>query len=117
MGIYEGQRQQELRALMCAFPEGGSATPIVICRANLRMTDVGDFLNTVLEVNESSSWRIQAMGLMGNGVVYLAFSDFPGGDVPVQHVADTVANLRDAAANVGGNLIVEASPNNAQKSN
>ena len=74
------------------------------------MTDVGDFINTSLEVNESVPWRVRATGLMGNGVVYVIFSDFPDGEVPVQHVADTVANLRDAAANVGGNLIVESAP-------
>ena len=110
VGVYEGQRQQELWASMCAFPEDGSATPIVICRANLRMTDVGDFVNTVLEMNDSSSWRVRATGLMGNGVVYVIFSEFPDGEVPVQEVVDTVANLRDAAANVGGNLIVESAP-------
>ena len=110
VGVYEGQRQQELQASMCAFPEGRSATSTVICRANLRMTDVGDFLNTVLEVNDSSSWRVRVMGLMGNGVVYVIFSDFPDGEVPVQAVAGTVENLRDAAANVGGNLIVESAP-------
>ena len=108
VGVYEGQQQQELRTSMCTFPEDGSATPIVICRANLRKTDIGDFVNTTLEVNESVSWRVRATGLMGNGVVYVIFSDFPDGEVPVQHVADLLANLRDAAANVGGNLIVES---------
>ena len=108
--VYEGQRQQELLALMCAFPEDEATTPTVICRANLRMTDVGNFLNTASEVNDSSSWRMRAMGLMGNGIVYLAFSDFSDDEVPVQAVADTVTNLRDAAANVGGNLIVESAP-------
>lgn len=107
--VYEGQ-QQELRASMCAFPEDESASPIVICRANLRMTDVEGFVNTVLDVNESAAWRVRAMGLMGNGIVYVGFSDFPDGDVPVQHVADTVASLRDTTANVGGNLIVESAP-------
>ena len=95
---------------MCAFPEGGAAAPSVIARANLRITDAGGFLKTALEMNESASWRVRAMGLMGNGVVYLAFSDFPDGDVPAQHVADTVSNLRDAAANLGGNLIIETAP-------
>jgi glycolate oxidase FAD binding subunit len=108
--VYAGQRQQELQRSMCAFPEDGAATPIVVCRANLRMTDVGGFINTVLEANELDSWRVRAMGLMGNGVVYLVFSDFPNGDVPVEHTADAIANLRDAAANVGGNLIVESAP-------
>ena len=107
--VYEGQ-QQELRASMCAFPEDESASSIVICRANLRMTDVEGFVNTVLDVNESAAWRVRAMGLMGNGIVYVVFSDFPDGDVPVQHVADTVASLRDTTANVGGNLIVESAP-------
>ena len=107
--VYEGQ-QQELRASMCAFPEDESASSIVICRANLRMTDVEGFVNTVLDVNESAAWRVRAMGLMGNGIVYVGFSDFPDGDVPVQHVADTVASLRDTTANVGGNLIVESAP-------
>ena len=106
----EGQRQQELQRSMSAFPEGGADPPIIVCRANLRMTDVGGFINTVLEANESASWRVRAMGLMGNGVVYLVFSDFPNGDVPVEQTADAIANLREAAANVGGNLIVEATP-------
>ena len=110
VGVYEGQRQRELQASMCAFPEGRSSTSIVICRANLRMTDVGDFVNAVLGMNDPSSWRVRATGLMGNGVVYVIFSDFPDGEVPVQEVADTIANLRDAAANVGGNLIVESAP-------
>lgn len=108
--IHEGQRQQELRGLMCAFPEGSSAAATVICRANLRITDAGAFVNTALEMNKSASWRMRTMGLMGNGVIYLAFSDFPDGDVPVQQVADAVTNLRDAAADVGGNLIVESAP-------
>ena len=108
--VYEGQRQQKLQASMCAFPEGESAAPIVISRANLRMTDVAGFVNTAVEVNDASTWQVRAMGLMGNGIVYVAFSDFPDGDVPVQYVADTVANLRDAATNVGGNLIVESAP-------
>lgn len=106
----EGQRQQELQRSMSAFPEGGADPPIVVCRANLRMTDVGGFINTVLEANESASWRVRALGLMGNGVVYLVFSDFPNGDVPVEQTADVIANLREAAANVGGNLIVESTP-------
>ena len=110
VGVHEGQRQRELQASMCAFPERESTISTVICRVNLRMTDVGDFVNTVLEVNNSSSWRVRATGLMGNGIVYVIFSDFPDGEVPMQHVADTVANLRDAAANVGGNLIVESAP-------
>ena len=108
--VYEGQRRQELRVSMCAFPEGGSATPTIICRANLRITDTGNFVNAALELNKSAPWRMRAMGLMGNGVVYLAFSDFPNDDVPVQQVANVVTNLRDAAANVGGNLIVESAP-------
>lgn len=108
--VYEGQRQQELRTSMCTFPEGKSAASTVISRANLRITDVGDFVNTAFEVNESTAWQVRTMGLMGNGVVYIIFSDFPDNDVPVQHVADTVANLRDAAGRVGGNLIVEAAP-------
>ena len=108
--VYEGQRQEEIRASMRAFPEGRSASPTVISRANLRMTDIEGFVNTALELNDSSAWRVRAMGLMGNGVVYLAFSDFPDSDVPVQLVADTVASLRGAAVNVGGNLIIESAP-------
>ena len=110
VGIYEGQRQQELRRSMCAFPEDGSAASTVICRANLRITDAREFVNAALAMNKSASWRMRIMGLMGNGVVYLAFSDFPNDDVPVQQVANAVTNLRDAAANVGGNLIVESAP-------
>ena len=108
VGVYEGQRQQELRASMCAFPEGGWASPIVMSRVNLRMTDVEAFINTA--TSNGGPPLVQVMGLTGNGIVYVAFSDFPDGDVPAQHIADTLTNLRDAAANVGGNLIVESAP-------
>ena len=110
VGVYEGQRQQELQEAMCAFPEGSSTASTVISRANLRMTDAGDFVNTTLRVNESAPWRVRTMGLMGNGVVYVIFSDFPDDEVLGQRMAATVASLRDTAANVGGNLIVESAP-------
>ena len=108
--LYEGQRQQELQGAMRAFPQVGAGTPTVVCRANLRMTDVSGFINTALEANESAPWRMRATGLMGSGVVYLVFSEFSNGDVPVEHTAEAIANLREAATNVGGNLIVESAP-------
>jgi glycolate oxidase FAD binding subunit len=74
------------------------------------MTDIEAFINTALATSNDGSPLVQAMGLMGNGIVYVAFSDFPDGDVPAQHVADTLANLRGTAANVGGNLIIESAP-------
>ncbi len=108
--LYDGQQQQELRKAMRAFPEDQSTSPIVVCRANLRMTDVESFINTALAVDKSATWRMRAMGLIGNGVVYITFSHFPDDDLPVQHVTDTITSLREAAINVGGNLIIESGP-------
>jgi glycolate oxidase FAD binding subunit len=110
VGVYEGESQLVLRASMCAFPEGGWASQIVVSKANLRVTDIEDFINIALTTGNDLHSLVQVMGLMGNGIVYVAFSEFPDGDVPVQAIAGALANLRDAAANVGGNLIVESAP-------
>lgn len=127
--VYEGERQRVLRAEMRAFPEGRWAPPpcprgggeenllappraggVTICKANLRMTDVEDFINATLAFGNELHGSVQVMGLMGNGIVYIAFSDSSKGTDELQSVANAIARLRDNALEVGGNLIVESAP-------
>ncbi|MBI1928010.1 FAD-binding oxidoreductase, partial [Candidatus Poribacteria bacterium] len=108
--VYEGERQRALRAAMRAFPESSFTPRHTICRANLRMTDVEDFINATLAFGNELQGSVQVMGLMGNGIVYIAFSDSPKGTDELQSVANAIARLRDNALEVGGNLIVESAP-------
>jgi glycolate oxidase FAD binding subunit len=108
--VYEGERQRALRAAMRAFPEGSFTHRHTICRANLRMTDVEDLINATLAFGNELQGSVQVMGLMGNGIVYIAFSDSPKGTDELQSVASAIARLRDNALEVGGNLILESAP-------
>jgi glycolate oxidase FAD binding subunit len=108
--IYEGQARHHLQIAMRTFPEGSWAPEAVICKANLRRTDVEAFIAAALETAEVLDGRVQMMGLMGNGVVYAVFSEFPGAASSAQSVADAIARLRETTMKMAGNLIVESAP-------
>ena len=110
VGVYEGTPQRDIQTSMRSFPEGSWTSQIVMSKANVPVTDVEGFINTALATNSDLPCLVQVMGLMGSGIVYVAFSDFPENNVLVQPVVDALAQLRDAAAAVGGNLMVESAP-------
>jgi glycolate oxidase FAD binding subunit len=105
--VYDGVRQRDLWASMRAFPECSWTQQMMICKANLRVTDVEGFINTTLTIGNDLHGLVQVMGLMGNGVVYVAFSELAEGTDLVQSVASAIDKLRNHALGIGGNLIVE----------
>ncbi|RMF94486.1 MAG: FAD-binding oxidoreductase [Planctomycetota bacterium] len=110
MELLEGDMQRQLRASMQAFPEGRWAPEVVVCKANLRRTDTARFIPVALSIADALHQSVQVMGLMGNGVVYLAFPDVSSTPDAVEALAKAITQLRHHACDVGGNLIVESAP-------
>ena len=108
--VLEDTDQDALRSSMCAFPEVGRSSQDVVCKANLRMTDVEGFVNTTLETLNTVHVPVQMMGLMGNGVVYIAISEGSEDTDTLQSIAKGIVELREYAIGVGGSLIIESAP-------
>ena len=105
--VYDGVHQRNLRTSMSAFPE--RKPQAIICKVNLRITHVEKFITAAL-AHSNDLRDLRVIGLMGNGTVYVDFS-VTSTDTPLTQIASNViANLRDHAGNVGGNLIVESAP-------
>ena len=105
--VYDGVRQRDLRTSISAFPE--REPQMVICKANLQMTDTEEFIRAALSQSHDLH-DLRAMGLIGNGVVYVAFSVPPNDTALTQFATNVIARLRDKVHGVGGNLIVESAP-------
>ena len=105
--VYDGVNQRDLRTSMSAFPEAKRQE--VVCKANLRMTDVEKFISAALD-HSGDLIDLRVMGLIGNGVVYVAFSLRSGDTALEQFASNVIAGLRNHARNVGGNLTVESAP-------
>ncbi|MFP6724346.1 MAG: FAD-binding oxidoreductase [Candidatus Poribacteria bacterium] len=104
--VYKDQKQSELRSRLCAFPEGKWSDPVVICRINIRPSDVSDFISSVLDIVDPFS--VHAMSHIGNGTVYLILSDFV--EEQFDLLATILTILRNQVANIQGNLILETAP-------
>ena len=105
--VYDGVHQRDIRTSISAFPERKPQT--VTCKANLRMTDTEEFIMTALS-HSHDLHDLRVMGLIGNGVVYVAFSVPPNDTALTQSATNVIARLRDHAHGVRGNLIVQSAP-------
>ena len=108
--VIEDADQHDFRTAVRAFPEGRWSSQVIICKANLRMTDVVNFSNTAIEIIRGLHYSVHMMGLMGNGVVYITISEFPNDADKLQSIAETITKLRKHAISMGGNLIIESAP-------
>ena len=105
--VYDGVHQRNLRTSMSTFPERKPQT--VMCKVNLRLTDAEKFITAAL-AHGDDLLDLRIMGHMGTGVVYVTFS-VPSNDTAfAQFASSVIADLRDFACDVGGNLIVESAP-------
>lgn len=84
------------------FPNVVSELDKVIVKVNLKRTDIANYLDENIEDAD------KAMVLLGNGVIYLKKPISSGADL--QHIANTLTQMRQRAINVGGNLIIESAP-------
>lgn len=102
--------QAEFRSSMCAFPEGHTSSQTIICKVNLRTTDVEEFVNVTQETVNPLHAPMHMMGLMGSGVVYIVISEDSDNTDKLQSIAKAIVELREHAISVGGSLMVESAP-------
>jgi glycolate oxidase FAD binding subunit len=107
--IIQERQAAELVEAMRAFTQASSSHPVIVCKANLRMSDIEGYIEVALEVTNAFECSVRAMGLMGTGQVYLVFSEFAN-TVEPKTIAFTLARLREHASSIGGNLILETAP-------
>lgn len=105
--VYDGARQRNLRTSISAFPERQPRA--IICKANLRMTDIEEFIKATFS-HSRDLHDLHVMGLIGSGIVYVAFSAPQNDTALLQSTTNVIARLRDHARGAGGNLIVESAP-------
>ena len=79
---------------------------MVVSRINIRPSDVGNFISSVLDI--ASPFSVYVMSHVGNGIVYLILSDFIEEQIGL--LANTLTVLRNQVANIRGNLILEIAP-------
>jgi len=99
------EQGKNLRLAVRDFPVNPNrSSNRLVCRVNLRPSDLPNFIDTVLE---SVDVPPQIMALIGKGVIHLAFShpnDHPTG------LVDTIQNLRAQVVANRGNLVIELAP-------
>ena len=104
--VCKDQKQSQLRSLLCAFPEGKRSNSVVVSRINVRPSDVGNFISSVLDIG--SPFSVCVMSHVGHGTVYLILANFV--EKQMDLLANTLTILRNQVANIQGNLILEVAP-------
>ncbi len=102
----EGKSQQRLQETIQEFSADNAETEKVSVKVNLKRTDIAAFVEHIIGTNWTHD--VQMMALLGNGVLYLTIPVTPETDF--QNLADGLAQLRQTALKVEGNLIIETTP-------
>ena len=100
--IIEAESSDSVSQVMQEFPTVDSASRTLLVKVNLKRTDITEFAEQTLEDT------YEMMALLGNGVLY--FKIPLGSDTDFQKLARTLTQMRQRAADVGGNLVIEAAP-------
>ena len=107
--IIQERQAAKLAEAMRTFTQTNPSQQIIVCKVNLRMSDIEEYIGVALEIASALACSVRVMGLMGTGQVYFVFSEFAGMVEPTM-IASTLAELRKHACSVGGNLILETAP-------
>ena len=107
--ITQEHQAAKLAESMRTFAQTNPSQQVVVCKLNLRMSNIAEYIGVVLDVTSALECTVRGMGLMGTGQVYFVFSDFAD-TVEPETIASTLAELRRHASSVGGNLILETAP-------
>ena len=104
--ITKGESRVHLQETIREFPAMDRNTESVIAKLNLKRTGIAEFAAQVMD----ASWArdVQIMALLGSGILYLRIPVTSDTDFKV--LANTLTQLRQSAAEVRGNLIVETAP-------
>ncbi len=107
--IIQEHQAAKLAESMRTFAQTNPSKPVIVCKVNLRMSDIEEYVSVVLDVTSALECTVRGMGLMGTGQVYFVFSEFAD-TVKPEMMASTLAELRKHASRAGGNLILETAP-------
>ena len=107
--IIQERQAAKLAEAMRTFTQTNPSQQIIVCKVNMRMSDIEEYIGVALEIASALACSVRVMGLMGTGQVYFVFSEFAGMVEPTM-IASTLAELRKHACSVGGNLILETAP-------
>ena len=107
--IIEGGGAANLAEAMRAFTQANPSQRVIVCKANLRMSDIGEYVGVAFEATKVLECSVRVMALMGTGQVYLVFSECTD-TVEPETIASALSKLRELASNIGGNLILETAP-------
>ena len=107
--IIQERQAAKLAEAMRTFTQTNPSQQIIVCKVNLRMSDIEEYIGVALEIASALACSVRVMGLMGTGQVYFVFSEFAGMVEPTM-IVSTLAELRKHACSVGGNLILETAP-------
>ena len=104
--IIQERQSAKLVEAMRAFTQADPSRQVIVCKVNLRMSDIEEYIGIALDVSSDLVCSTRVMGLMGTGQVYFVLSEFADTIKP-QVIASTLVELRKHASNVDGNLILE----------
>ena len=104
--VIEGEAQQRLEGAIQEFHADTRNPETVIVKLNLKRTDIAGMAERIAD----SEWagRPGMMAFLGSGVLYVIVPI--GLDADFQAVAGRLTDLREAAVECQGNLIIEAAP-------
>jgi len=105
----EEAQAQSLVEAMHAFSEDNQLQKNIVCKVNLRMTDIHSYVKAALESSNALGRSIRVMALMGTGQVYLVFSELSK-TIENRTAANALTKLREHTMRIGGNLTIEAAP-------
>ena len=104
--IVEGESQRHIQETIQEFSANNENIEKIIVKINLKRTDIAEFSEQI--IGESWTHNAQMMALLGNGVLYLTIPIVPETDF--QALSDVLAQLRQSALEMRGNLIIETAP-------
>lgn len=102
----EDESQQHIQETIQEFSANNENIEKIIVKVNLKRTDIAEFSEQI--IGESWTHNAQMMALLGNGVLYLTIPIIPETDF--QALSDMLAQLRQSALEMRGNLIIETAP-------
>ena len=107
--IIQERQAAKLEEAMRAFTQTQPSRQVVVCKVNLRMSDMKEYIGIALDTTRALKCSVRVMGLMGTGQIYFVLSELAD-TVEPRMIASTLAELRKHANHVGGNLILETAP-------
>ncbi len=101
------ESQESICNTIREFPAVDKSFNGILIKVNLKRTDIANFADYALEDTH------EMMALLGNGVLYLKIPI--GENTDFHQLSNMLTRLRQRAADLGGNLIIESAPSELKR--